>query len=74
MIDSGRHFSGSQDLAILSVGKTLVSRHESIILEHYLQCKYVLISYFFLFWIFCIYEFVLNMRRQSLEWFEFLTT
>jgi hypothetical protein len=28
-VASGRHFSGSQDLAILSIGKTLFSRHES---------------------------------------------
>ena len=28
-MDSGRHFSGFQDLAILSIGKTLFSRHES---------------------------------------------
>ncbi len=30
MVTSGRHFSGYQELAILSIGKTLFSRHESV--------------------------------------------
>ena len=29
-VTSGRHFSGLQELAILSIGKTLFSRHESV--------------------------------------------